>query len=73
MEIFINISIIQALFKMKIQPLMSEQEKEWQRIYDVLNAETKPKFLCLTDLKQSCFSFTEKELFKEKRKWRIDQ
>ena len=22
---------------------MSEQEKKWQRIYDLLNAETKPK------------------------------
>ena len=26
---------------------MSEQEKISQRIYDLLNAETKPKFLCL--------------------------
>ena len=39
--------IIQALFKNKIQPNMSEQEKTRQRPYDLLNAETKPKFLCL--------------------------
>ena len=34
------------LFKhlfIKIQPYMSEQEKKRQRIYDLLNAETKPK------------------------------
>ena len=37
-------SIIQALFFfIKIQPNMSDQEKKWQRIYDLLNAETKPK------------------------------
>ena len=40
-------SIIQALFKIKIQLNMSEQEKKQQRIYDLLNAETKQKFLCL--------------------------
>ena len=34
-------SIIQALF-IKIVPNMSEQEKKWQRIYGLLNAETKP-------------------------------
>ena len=37
------ISIIQALFKIKIQLNMSEQEKKQQRIYDLLNAETEPK------------------------------
>ena len=31
------------LFFIKIQPNMSEQEKKQQRIYDLLNAETKPK------------------------------
>ena len=41
-------SIIQALFfKIKIQSNMSEQEKKQQRIYDLLNCKTKPKFLCL--------------------------
>ena len=37
-------SIILALFKIKIQPNMSEQEKKRQRIYHLLNAEIKPKF-----------------------------
>ena len=36
-------SIIQAFFKIKIQQNMSEQEKKRQRIYDLLNAKTKPK------------------------------
>ena len=42
---------------------MSEQEKKRQRIYDLLNAETQPKFLCLPYKKQRNF-FSEKELFK---------
>ena len=40
-------SIIQALFKIKIQPNMSEQEKKRQIIFDLLNTETKPKSPCL--------------------------
>ncbi len=44
---------------------MSEQEKKWQRIYDLLNAKTKPKFLCLPYTKQRK-NFTGKEPFKEK-------
>ena len=31
---------------------MSEQEKKGQSIYDLLNAETKPKFLCQPYTKQ---------------------
>ena len=31
---------------------MSEQENKRQRIYDLLNAETKSKFLCLPYTKQ---------------------
>ena len=31
---------------------MGKQEKKWQRIYDLLNAETKPKFLCLAYTKK---------------------
>ena len=50
---------------------MSEQEKKWQRIYDFINAKTKPKFLCLPYTKQRKKNFTEKkELFKEKWEWR---
>ena len=46
-------SIIQAFFFfIKIQPNISEQEKKQQIIYDLLNAETKPKFLCLPYTKQ---------------------
>ena len=58
-------SIIKALFKIKIQPDMSEKENKRQRIYDLLNTETKPKFLCLPYTKKRIF-FTEKELFKKK-------
>ena len=47
------ISSIQALFlNKKIQPIMSELEKKQQRIYDLLNAETKSKFLCLPNTLQ---------------------
>ena len=38
-------SIIQAVFIIKIQSNIRDQEKKRQRIYDSLNAETKPKFL----------------------------
>ena len=51
---------------------MSEQEKKWQRIYDLLNAESKPKFLSLPYTRQGK-NFTEKELFKEKLEERIKQ
>ena len=50
---------------------MSEQEKKWQRIYDLLNAETKPKFAYYIQSKEKFFK--EKELFKEKEDWRIEQ
>ena len=36
-------SFIQVLFKIRIQSNMSEQKKKGQRIYDLLNAETKLK------------------------------
>ena len=51
---------------------MSEKEKNRQRIYDLLHAETKPKLLCLLYTKQRK-TFTEKEIFKEKGLWRIEQ
>ena len=38
----------------------------------MLNAETKPNFLCLSYTKQRK-NFTEKELFKEKEEWRIEK
>ena len=52
---------------------MSEQEKKRQIIYDLLKAETKPKFLCLLYTKQRHFFLTEKELFEEKKEWRIEK
>ena len=53
---------------------MSEQEKKRQRIYDLLYAETKPKFLCLPYTKQRKYFYKKKkELFKEKGEWRIEQ
>ena len=36
-----------SFFKIKIQPIMCEQEKKRQRIYYLLNAETKPNFFYL--------------------------
>ena len=52
---------------------MCDQEKKRQRIYDLLNAETKPKFLSPLKTKQRKISFTEKENFKAKGAWRIKQ
>ena len=59
-------SIIQALFKIKIQPNTSEQEQKGQRIYYLINAETKPKFLCLTYTKQRNI-FTQEKSLRERR------
>ena len=50
---------------------MSEQIKKRPRIYDLLNAEIKPKILCLLFTKQISF-FSEKKPFKEKGLWRIE-
>ena len=60
-------SIIQArtFFIIKIQPKMNEKEKKRRRIYDLLNTETKSKFLSLAYTKQRKI-FAEKELYKEK-------
>ena len=44
---------------------MSEQEKKQQRIYDLLNAKTKPKFLCLMYTKQK--DFLQKKCFLRQR------
>ena len=50
---------------------MSEQEKKQQRIYALLNTETKPKFLCLQSKEKKIF--TAKKLFKEKGSWRLNK
>ena len=54
-------SIIQALLKkIKTQPNISEIEKKWQRIYDLFNAKTKPRFLCLYNIKKRTISLQKK-------------
>ena len=45
---------------------MSEQKMKRQRIYDVLNAEIKPNFLCLPYIKQRK-SFLQKKSFLRNR------
>ena len=45
---------------------MSEQEKKLQRIFDLLNAETKPKFLCLPYTKQRKTFIYRKRAFQGK-------
>ena len=51
---------------------MSVQEKKRQRICDLLNAETKQKFICLPSRKQR--KNAVKELFLRKKKdWRSEQ
>ena len=50
-------SWLALLFKIKIQPNMREQKKKRQRIYDLLNAETKPKSLCIPYTKPRKASF----------------
>ena len=47
---------------------MSEQEKKRKRIYDLLNAKTKLKFLCLPYTKQRK-KINRKRVFKEKDDW----
>ena len=51
---------------------MSEQEKKRQRIYDLLNAETKPKFPCLLYAKQGNF-FQKKSFIKKKGSGRLSK
>ena len=49
---------------------MNEQEKKRQGINGLLNAETKSQFFCQSYRKQRKI-FTEKDLFKEKRKQKV--
>ena len=65
-------SIFQTLFfKMKIRPNMREQETKFQKINDLLNAETKPKFLCLPYTKQKQ-NYRKRAFFLEKEEWTIE-
>ena len=47
---------------------MSEHEKKWQRIYDLPNAKTKLKFLCIQKK-----NIPKKSFFKEKSERKIEQ
>ena len=52
-------------FEIKIQPNMSEHEKNLydlheKKFYDLLNAETKPKFLCRPYTKQRHFCYRKR-------------
>ena len=59
--------------KDKIQLNRSEQDNKPQRIYDLLNAETKTKFLCLPYTKQRrTIFFYRKRDFKDKGEWMIE-
>ena len=62
-------------FFIKIQPNMSEQEKKWQRIYDLLNTETKKKVSLSTlyKAKKKKKKIQKKELFNEMGEWGIEQ
>ena len=63
-QILMISSIIQALFKIKIQHNMGEQEKKKrQRIYDLLHPQTKSKFLCLPYTKAKRKKLQEKSFF----------
>ena len=67
-------SIIQALFFLiEIQLNMCEQKKKRQRIYDLLNAKTKPKFICLTYTKQKKNFYRKKSFLRKRRSGRSNK
>ena len=47
---------------------MSEQEKKQQRIYDLVNAESKPKILCRPNTKQRKDCKKKKKKKKKKKR-----
>ena len=49
-------SLIKYFLKIEIQLNMSEQEQKQQRIYDLLNTETKLNFIVLHYTKKIIFS-----------------
>ena len=64
-SIFLWLTLLFKHFlKIQIQLNMNNKSEKRQRSYDLLNAETKPKFLCLPYSKQR--KNTEKDFFKEK-------
>ena len=72
---FMISSIIQALLlKLIFSPICVIKKRNDKESMISLTTETKPKFLHLLYTKQRIFFFlTEKELFKEKRMWKIEQ
>ena len=52
---------------------MSDQGKKRQSIYDLLNARTNLKFLCLLYTKNKTKKNSEKELLEEKEEWTSEQ
>ena len=52
---------------------MSEQEKKFQRIYDLLNSETTPKFLCLLYTKQRKIILQKKSFLRKSGERRIEK
>ena len=45
---------------------MSEQEKKWHSIYDLLNTRNKPKSLCLTYTKQKKKKKKKKKILRKR-------
>ena len=57
-----------------LQRLVCHKTQPTNQPTNQLKFETKPKFLCLPYTKQrKFFFFTEKEVFKEKGEWKIEQ
>ena len=52
---------------------MSELEKKRESIYDLLNAETKLKFICLPYIKQRNIFLHTKKFFEEKVSEKTEQ
>ena len=63
--------LFKLFFKIKIRPKKNEQKEKRKGFYDLLNAETKTKFICLSYKRKD--NFTEKVLFEEKGTGRIKQ
>ena len=59
-------STIQALFKIKIQPNMSEQEKKRLRMYDLLDVKNQAKIPLSTMYKAKNFFLQKKSFLRER-------
>ena len=52
---------------------MSEHKKKQQRIYDLLHAETKPKFRCVLYTKQRKYFFQKKSILSKRKSGKMDK